>query len=189
MNATNPTRSNRRLLAILAAVPVLMFGFGFALVPLYNVFCEVTGLNGKTGRLSEAQLTGEVDKDRWVTVEFVTHVNGALDWAFRPVVNKVKVHPGELTEALFVARNDARRSIVGQAIPSVTPAQGSLYFNKTECFCFTQQTLAPGEEREMPLRFVVDPRLPEGIEELTLSYTFFDTDQKQAQRAADAPGV
>ena len=175
MSASDHQRSNRRLLPWLFAVPVLMFGFGFAMVPLYDVLCDIAGINGKTGRVSVAELSGEVDENRLVKVQFITQVNGELPWEFEAEVVEMQVHPGQLTEANFTVRNNGRMTLVGQAIPSVAPGQAALYFNKTECFCFSQQSVAAGETRDMPLRFVVDPRLPSEITELTLSYTFFET--------------
>jgi len=168
-------RKNIRLAAILAVIPICMFGFGFLLVPLYDVFCEVTGINGKTGVVSRTEaLEKKVDTGRLVTVEFDTNVNGSLPWDFRPVVPRVKVHPGEMNETFFYAENVSDRKITGQAVPSVAPAEASLFFNKTECFCFTQQTLAPGEGKKMKVVFVVDTGLPNDISTMTLSYTFFD---------------
>ncbi|MGH8120286.1 MAG: cytochrome c oxidase assembly protein [Gammaproteobacteria bacterium] len=165
--------SNRTALKLFV-VAMAMFGFGYALVPLYNVMCEIAGINGKTGTISSEEagrLT--VDSGRLVTVEFDTNVNGDLPWGFRPAVGKVKVQPGKVTDVIFVVENNTDREIVGQAIPSVAPHQASLYFKKTECFCFTQQTLAPRERKEMLVRFVVDSKLPGSISTLTLSYTFF----------------
>jgi cytochrome c oxidase assembly protein subunit 11 len=151
-----------------------MFGFGYALVPLYDVFCDITGLNGKTGVITpdEAGATG-IDENRLVTVQFDTNVNGDLPWAFKSSMNKIQVHPGQVTDVFFVVENEADVPVAGQAIPSVAPGQASLHFNKTECFCFTQQTLGPHERREMLVRFVVDPALPRKISTVTLSYTFF----------------
>lgn len=168
------TRNPSRITIKLVIATVVMFGFGYALVPLYNVFCEITGLNGKTGTITEQQAASlGIDENRLVTVEFDTNVNGDLPWAFRAMTHKLKVNPGKIADAVFVVENNSDRPIVGQAIPSVAPAQASLYFNKTECFCFTLQTLAPYERREMLVRFVVGPELPEKISTLTLSYTFF----------------
>jgi len=153
---------------------LFMFGFGFAMVPIYDVLCDVTGLNGKTGRLSVGEAsTNTIDQDRMVTVEFDTNTNDKLPWSFAAKEYKLRVHPGEVSEAVFVVKNKTDRAIVGQAIPSVAPPQASLFFNKTECFCFTEQTLKAHEEREMKVRFVVDSKLPEKIETMTLSYTFF----------------
>lgn len=158
----------------LGVLAMLMFGFGYALIPLYNVFCEVTGLNGKTGTVSSQQVEKiVVDMNRVVTVQFDTTINGNLPWRFKSVEKKLRVHPGEVKDAVFVVENTSDRAIVGQAIPSVAPAEASIYFNKTECFCFTQQTLAPGETKEMLVRFVVGNELPDKISTMTLSYTFF----------------
>lgn len=169
-------QANRNTVKRLVVVTVAMFGFGFALVPLYDVFCDITGLNGKTGRIEQEQaLTTTVDMERVVTVEFITSVNEELPWEFRSVVRKMTVHPGEIGEAVFLVRNRSDADIVGQAVPSVVPGKAARYFNKTECFCFTRQPLKAGESKEMPMRFVVDPQLPKGITTLTLSYTFFDT--------------
>jgi cytochrome c oxidase assembly protein subunit 11 len=123
-----------------------MFSFGYALVPLYNVFCTVTGLNGKTGRLTEAQAAAlPVDESRSVTVEFVTNVDAQLPWDFKPLVNKVVVHPGAETQVEFEVHNWDKGAVDGNAVPSVAPNTVAKYFNKTECFCFTQQTLAAGK--------------------------------------------
>jgi len=158
----------------MAFVTLLMFGFGFALVPLYDVFCEITGLNGKTGRVEAAALAGQADLSRTVTVEFVTSVNGALQWEFAPDVTRMTVHPGQLYEASFTARNVSSAPTAGQAVPSVAPNTAALYFNKTECFCFTRQEFSAGESRSMPVRFIVDRNLPDQVRTITLSYTFFD---------------
>ena len=171
--STGTTRSHGRLTLKLIGVVVLMFGFGFALVPLYSALCQITGLNGKTGRIDESLAVGVVDKDRWVTVEFVTNVNSALPWEFWSGQAKMRVHPGEVNEALFYSHNVTKRGIVGQAVPSVSPGRAAKHFNKTECFCFTQQHLAAGETREMPVRFIVDAGLPADVRTITLAYTFF----------------
>ena len=153
---------------------VAMFGFGYALVPLYEVVCEVTGIGGKTGTisLSEAE-ADEVDADRLVTVEFDTNVDVALPWKFKAKAFKMRVHPGELAEAVFVVENQSDKPVFGKAIPSVAPEKASKYFNKTECFCFTQQLLEAGERKEMVVRFIVGSELPEDILVMTLSYKFF----------------
>ena len=163
-----------RISGKLAVFALAMFGFGYALVPLYDVLCDVTGLNGKTGEItSEAVSELIVDYDRTVTVQFDANVNSALPWQFRAADKILVVHPGEVTEAVFIAENISSAEVIGQAIPSVTPSQASLFFNKSECFCFTQQTLAAYERKEMIVRFVVEADLPEKISILTLSYTFF----------------
>lgn len=158
----------------LALVAVAMFGFGYVLVPIYNVFCDVTGLNGKTGTISEAEAEKtQVDMNREVTIQFDTNVHGELPWIFKAEQHKVTVHPGKPTDVYFVVENKSGHEIVGQAIPSMAPGEASIYFNKTECFCFSQTTLKPGERKEMLVRFVVDPDLPKKISSMTLSYTFF----------------
>lgn len=178
---------NRRLIGKLGLVVVAMFGFGFALVPLYDVFCDITGLNGKTGRIEAEQALGaRVDTSREVEVEFVASVNTDLPWEIKPMVRKIRVHPGEVTEVRYWAHNTTAAMITGQAVPSVVPSLASKYFNKTECFCFTKQVLQPGEGREMPLRFVVDPDLPEKVNSLALSYTFFRVENKDEAQPAGA---
>jgi len=165
---------NKKTVLSLALISIAMFGFGYALVPLYDVICEITGLNGKTGRVTETQaVSSQLDQDRLVTIQFDTNVNSELPWKFGSMAKKMQIHPGELNEAVFYAENLSAQTITGQAVPSVASAEASLYFNKTECFCFTQQSLEPGERIEMPVRFIVDPKLPERISMLTLSYTFF----------------
>ena len=155
-----------------------MFGFGYLLVPIYDVFCDITGLNGKTGTIESAEAKAlAVDEDRLVTVEFDTNVR-ALPWEFRSRVRKMKVHPGEVATAVFIAENKSSRAVVGRAIPSVAPAQAAVYFNKTDCFCFVEQRMEPGERREMAVAFVVDPDLPERFSAMVLSYTFFDISEK-----------
>lgn len=174
MTTETQDRATRRLVSRLVVVVIAMFGFGYLLVPLYDVFCEVTGLNGKTGRMSAVE-AGEmaVDPSRLVTVEFVTSVNAGFPWSFKPMVTRVEVNPGAQTEVMFEVTNRTTEPVVGQAVPSVAPNEAARFFSKTECFCFTQQKLGPGETRQMPVRFIVDPRLPKNIESLTLGYTFF----------------
>lgn len=185
MRAQDVQKANRRVFRNLLLVTVAMFGFGFALVPLYDVFCKVTGLNGKTGRIPAAEAQSRpVDKDRLVTVEFVATTNEDLPWEFAPLVHRLKVHPGEINQVTYFVRNRADEAIVGQAVPSLAPGVAAKYLNKTECFCFTQQTLQPYEVREMPVRFVVDRDLPREISTLTLSYTFFDAKRAGGVRAA-----
>ncbi len=168
----------------LLLIVVAMFGFGYLMVPLYDVICEVTGLNGKTGQISEADVAKQyqVDEDRLVTVEFVAINNGGMSWDFEPQVHSMKVHPGKIYAAAYSAVNATDQDMTGQAVPSVTPREASLYFDKTECFCFTKQTLAAGETRDMPLRFIVKPDLPEHINTLTLAYTFFDVTEPASDK-------
>jgi cytochrome c oxidase assembly protein subunit 11 len=164
-------RTVRRLLYIVAGMLVFVFG---VLPPMYNVFCELTGLNGKTASGPAEVAAIEPDLSRTVMVEFVASVNESMPWDFRPAVARMEVHPGETYRTNFHARNRTARAMVGQAIPSVTPGQAAQYFKKTECFCFTEQRFEAGEGRDMPLLFMVDPDLPAEIEVLTLAYTFFD---------------
>jgi cytochrome c oxidase assembly protein subunit 11 len=167
-------QANQRVVKRLGIAAVLMFGFGFAMVPLYDVFCDITGINGKTGRIElEEALSQQVDEDRLVTVEFLAIVNSDLPWEFRPMVKKIKVHPGEVTEVNYFASNKTDKLVAGQAVPSLAPGLAAKYFNKTECFCFTRQTLGPGESKKMPLRVVVDPELPDEVRTVSLSYTFY----------------
>lgn len=174
MENSERATANSRVVRRLLFAAVAMFGFGFALVPLYDVFCDITGLNGKTGRIElEAALSQEVDPERTVTVEFLSSVRSDLAWEFKPVVRRVKVHPGEVTEVNYLARNETGETVAGQAVPSLAPGLAAKYFNKTECFCFTRQTLGPNEEKLMPLRFVVDPELPKEVGTVSLSYSFF----------------
>ncbi len=165
--------SNARVISRLMFVVVGMFGFGFALVPLYDVFCEVTGLNGKTGEQVTLSKDLQVDTSREVEVEFIASLNANMPWEFRPMQHSVTVHPGQPTRITYIAANKTDETIVGQAVPSVSPGQASGYFQKTECFCFTEQKLEPGERKEMPVIFVVDPELPDDVSQLALSYTFF----------------
>ena len=162
----------------LALVPVLMFGFGFALVPLYDVICDITGLNGKTGRIEAAEIDANaVDTSRTIEVRFLAGTNNGLPWSFEPLVKKMDVHPGQVYEAFYRVRSTSGKKTAGQAVPSVAPSPAAAHFNKTECFCFTRQELEGYETRDMPLRFVVGSDIPDKIEQITLSYTFFVLDQ------------
>ena len=164
-----------RVLAKLVVIVVGMFGFGFALVPIYDVFCDITGLNGKTGaRTTYTAATVALDQERTVTVQFTANKNAGMSWEFYPMVNQVEIHPGQLTEVKFYARNPSSVAMVAQAVPSVVPFIAADYLHKTECFCFTQQTLAVGAFVEMPVIFYLDPAIPAEVSKLTLSYTLFD---------------
>jgi cytochrome c oxidase assembly protein subunit 11 len=155
-----------------------MFGFGFALVPLYDVFCDITGLNGKTGRVEASTIdAGAVDTSRSIEVRFLANISPGLAWSFEPLVKKMEVHPGKVYEAMYRVRSTADKLTTGQAIPSVSPGLAAEHFNKTECFCFTQQELEGRESRDMPLRFIIDNAISENIEQITLSYTFFSVDK------------
>jgi cytochrome c oxidase assembly protein subunit 11 len=162
-----------------------MFGFAFALVPLYDVICEVTGLNGKTGgRYEYVEADAAVDEGRVVTIRFVTNTNEAMPWAFGARAGGMTVHPGGINEAIFYAHNPTSQVMVAQTIPSVAPGRAASYFHKTQCFCFDQQVLQPGEAVEMPVRFIVDRDLPESIGTISLSYTMFDVTNTAAGRWA-----
>ncbi len=182
MNTEHIEKANRRLLGRLVLVVIGMFGFGYAMVPLYNVLCDVTGLNGKTGTLSAEQAEQMVeDKNRTITVEFVANLNQNMELEFKPNVHKMQVHPGKLYSTSFFAKNLTAQRMVGQAIPSVAPNEAAPHFSKTECFCFTNQSFKGGEGRNMPLRFIVNPRLPKDIKTISLAYTFFDITQTAMQ--------
>jgi cytochrome c oxidase assembly protein subunit 11 len=166
-------RGNRALLVKLCVVVVAMFGFGYALVPFYEQICEATGLRN-LARADEPANT-QVDASRDVRIELDSNVR-KLPWTFRPLEAVVRVHPGELKQVVYEIVNTTDRPLTGQAIPSYGPQQAAQYFRKLECFCFTKQTLAPGERRQMPVVFVVDPSLPKDIATITLSYTFFEVE-------------
>jgi len=165
---------NKSVLKLTIAA-VVMFGFAFALVPLYNTFCAITGINGKTSGQVEASIADKqvIDENRIVTVQFDTNINSELNWEFKPTVFEMKVIPGKFYHTNFYAKNLSDKDITGQASYSVSPNEASLYFNKTECFCFTRQTLKAHEEVLMPVTFIVDTKLTETIKIMTLSYTFF----------------
>lgn len=160
-----------------------MFGFGFALVPLYDVFCDITGINGKTENQAAVWQDVAVDESRTVTVEFITRTNTGMPWEFRAETRRVKVHPGEINTVSFYVRNPASSEIIAQAIPSVSPGQAALYLNKTECFCFNQQPLQAGQEAWMPMSFYVDANLPQDISYFTLQYTLYDVTARAADLA------
>ena len=163
-------KQNRVLSGKLAVVAVAMFGFGFALVPFYNQICAALGINS----LQQPDVVNtQVDRSRTVTVEFDSNAHN-LPWRFRPLVSHVQVHPGELTTVEYEIVNVREAPVTGQAVPSYGPQLAGEYFKKIECFCFTQQTLAAGETRRMPVTFVVDPKLPKSMTSIALSYTFFE---------------
>jgi len=152
-----------------------MFAFGFALVPLYGLICDLTGFSGSTSMLvSPAEVTERPDASRLVTVEFLTTVNGGGPWTFAAETQRLRVHPGQLYTVNFTARNGKDHAVVAQATPNITPREATQYLKKTECFCFRQQPFAAGEEKLMPVRFMLDPELPAEVDTVTLSYTFFD---------------
>jgi cytochrome c oxidase assembly protein subunit 11 len=176
-SAQGEGRANRQMAMKLLAVATIMFGFGFAMVPFYRALCAAVGLNNVAKADSSRPASNtQVDVTRTLTVEFDTNVRSDLPWSFKPVEKTVRVHPGELTQVTFEVRNLSNRTLTGQAIPSYGPAVAGLHFRKLECFCFTQQTLAPGEVKRMPVAFVVDRELPQDVNTVTLSYTFFEVE-------------
>jgi len=164
--------SHRKLVRKLVLLAIGMFGFGFAMWPLYGVFCDLTGLGGRGVKVAEQNSNLELS-DRQVRIRFDATVNSSLPWAFKALQKSETVTLGEMSEALYLAENSTDQPIVGQAIYNVTPPEASLYFVKTECFCFTQQILQANESREMPVYYFIQQDLPEYIKEITLSYTFF----------------
>ena len=162
--------SHTGLLAILA---VGMFGFAFALVPLYEVFCELTGINGKTSDEAVAASPAVPDSDRVITIQFLAKTGKGLAWEFRPTVQEMQVKPGEVHSTMFYVRNRSDKAVTAQAVPSVSPGLAALYLKKIECFCFRQQQLAANADMEMPLQFYIDAELPEEISMLSLSYTMY----------------
>jgi cytochrome c oxidase assembly protein subunit 11 len=167
-------RANQRTLAKLLVAAAVMFGFGFALVPFYRTLCEALGLNNVLR--SDAVAATQVDSTRLLTVELDTNLRSDLPWTFTPVEKSVRIHPGELTQVVFELRNNSSRPVTGQAVPSYGPQAAARHFKKLECFCFTQQTLAPGEVKRMPVVFVIDRELPQDLSTITLSYTFFEVE-------------
>ena len=176
-------RENFRMVGKLGVIVLGMFGFGYALVPIYKAICEMTGINILA--LGDRQIPGatpkmaantQVDTSRRITVEFDANARGP--WEFKPAVRSVQVHPGELTTVMYEFQNVQNRTLSAQAIPSYAPSQAGAYFNKLECFCFSQYTLAPGEKKQWPVAFVIDPKLSRDVSTITLSYTFFEVGGK-----------
>jgi cytochrome c oxidase assembly protein subunit 11 len=174
MTETSLKKANRSLTRQLWIFAAGSFAFGFALVPLYNVICDVTGYGDRTKLVQASSFTAPEDVNRLVTIELMGDAPSIGDWEFRPEVGSLKVHPGKLTEAKFYARNLRSQAVVAQAIPSIAPLQATKYFHKTECFCFTPQPFEAQQERELTVRFIVDPKLPVNIDRLTLSYVMYD---------------
>ena len=177
---------NRRMLGKLVVIVAAMFGFGYALVPMYRSICDALGINVLSlseQRVSSGSWSGraavsntQVDTSRSITIEFDANARGP--WDFKPAVRSMQVHPGELTTVMYEFRNIQNRTMAAQAIPSYAPQQASAHFNKLECFCFNEYTLAPGETKTWPVVFVVDPKLPRDVTTITLSYTFFEVGGK-----------
>lgn len=182
--ATDPERAKRRTLILVAGLAVGMFGFGFALVPLYGLLCEVTGTQSLEQRAKVVAAQGPevaspVDGSRWVTVKLDTTIQPDLPWRVTPMERKLRVRPGETRRVDFIAENRSGTAITGQALPSIAPFQAGAFFSKLECFCFTRQTLEGNESRTMPLMFTVSPDLPEEIGSLTLSYSLMRVPESQ----------
>ncbi|WP_454441074.1 cytochrome c oxidase assembly protein [Vibrio bathopelagicus] len=174
-NQPSPKRSTKTLTGYLVLSVIGMFGFGFALVPLYDVMCEALGINGKTNTVSAVQPQGmQPDYSRTVRVEFMSHIKPDMPWQFVPETRVLEVHPGEVVQTNYIAKNLSGLSLIGQAVPSVSPGNGATYFNKMECFCFNQQPLDGHKSAEMGLIFYIEPEIPESIHTLTLSYTLFN---------------
>jgi cytochrome c oxidase assembly protein subunit 11 len=169
--------ANQQMLVKLLVVAVMMFGFGYAMVPFYRAICDALGLNSVIKADTVAANT-QVDTGRTLTIEFDANLRSNLPWTFTPVEKSVRVHPGALTQVTYEIRNGSDRAVTGQAIPSYGPQLAGRYFKKLDCFCFTQQTLAPGEVRRMPVAFVIEAGLPDDVKTITLSYTFFEVEGK-----------
>jgi cytochrome c oxidase assembly protein subunit 11 len=182
---------NRRLLSRLLVVALLMFGFGYALVPMYRAICDALGVNvlslsdqnkrsgswfGGERKAAAAAGNTQVDRTRTITIEFDANARGP--WDFKPALRSLQVHPGEMATVMYEFRNVQNRTMAAQAIPSYAPMQAGAHFNKLECFCFNEYKLAPGESRQWPVVFVVDPKLPRDVTTITLSYTFFEVGGK-----------
>ncbi len=172
----------RKTLKNIALISVCAFVFAFSMVPLYNIACEkIFGIKMEKGPTGEETLAGtKINKERKITVEFDGTVNSKLPWSFQPSQLTMEVIPGKMYDTHYVAKNNALYAVVGNAAPSVAPISASSFFNKTECFCFTEQLLKAGEQRDMPVRFVINPNLPEDVHTITLSYTFFINDKATA---------
>ena len=170
---SRPNRLNRQMLGKLLVVAVMMFGFGYALVPVYKKICEITGVNILTPKDATVSSVGntQVDKTRTVTIEFDANAQGP--WRFRPTQSSMQVHPGEMAQVVYEVVNTQARAIDAQAIPSYAPQQAAAHFKKMECFCFKQQTLGPNEAKQMQVVFYIDPELPKDVKTIKLSYKFF----------------
>ncbi len=185
------TQDSIKLAKRLTLIAIGMFVFAVGVLPpMYDVICDITGLNGKTANEADSADSAVVQDDRIITVQFLADADAAMPWDFNPVERSIKVHPGEIRKVDFRVRNRESQWIVGQAIPSVTPSQATPYFKKTECFCFAQQELQGGDSKDMPLIFYIDPDLPKNVTTITLSYKLFNITDKvrqEATRVATAP--
>ncbi len=175
-------RANLQMVGKLVVVTGVMFGFGYAMVPMYKHICEALGINvlslseQQVSRAGQGKVNTQVDRSRTITIEFDANARGP--WGFKPEVRSVKVHPGEIATVVYEFTNEQDRTMAAQAIPSYAPKQATSHFNKMECFCFTEHTLKPGESKRWPVVFVIDPKLPKDVSTITLSYTFFEVGGK-----------
>ncbi len=176
-------QKNKKTLITLVIVVVAMFGFGFAMVPLYQVFCDIAGINGKINTSNRQKISSTIDKSRFIKIEFLAVNNESLPWSFYPMTQVIKVHPGEVTRISYYAKNNSNHTMTVQAVPSVSPGMAATHIKKTECFCFTSQTLKAGAKMAMPVLFHVDSELPKNIHTISMSYTLFDKD-KQAKKSS-----
>jgi cytochrome c oxidase assembly protein subunit 11 len=166
----------------LAVMALGSFAFGWALIPLYDVFCKVAGVGNAEAKSGSAEVHEAIDPNREVTVEFVADPASVGSFEFRPKVASMRVHPGKLYDTAFFAKNLTQGASVAQAVPSISPSLAAKYFHKTQCFCFSPQHFGVGEGRDMPVRFIVDPQLPGNVDRITLAYTFYDTTEEAASR-------
>lgn len=177
-------RSHLKVSLKMLGIAVGMFGFGYLMVPMYNIICDITGLNGKTGRVSvESVASAAALEDREIIVEFVSSINQGGSWIFRPEVKSMKVQPGKLYNTSYYAENLTDDYVVAQATPSVSPFAAAKYFNKTECFCFTRQPFEGKSSKDMPITFIIDEDLPVNVDRVTLSYTFFRSPEQGADQS------
>lgn len=183
-------RENLKMVAKLFVITFGMFGFGYALIPIYNAICEMTGINVlalSEREASPAPKNTQIDSSRIISVEFDSNTLGP--WHFKPAVRSLKVHPGELTTVIYEFQNIQDRTMAAQAIPSYAPKQAAAHFNKLECFCFTEYTLKAGEKKQWPVAFIIDPRLPKDVTSITLSYTFFEVGGRVFQTSKITPSL
>ncbi|MBV1882585.1 MAG: cytochrome c oxidase assembly protein [Pseudomonadales bacterium] len=174
MQEKKPEKSTTKTIPYLIVLVVAMFGFGFLLVPLYDVLCDLAGINGKVDLVAYEKDSDVIVSDRTVNIQFISLNNNGMPWIFKPMHTSVKAHPGQDYNTSFYASNPTEKAMTAQAVPSITPGYAAKYFHKIECFCFDQQELEAGKEEEMGLRFVVDAEIPDSIHTITLTYTLFD---------------
>lgn len=183
MSNAAPINRNTRLALKLAGVAVLFTGLGFAMAPMYDAFCRMTGLNGRTNTVAAvAPSNSQIDTSRWVTVEFLSHTMPGVGLQFKPEKFSMRVHPGEVVHTHYIVKNVTNEPLIGQAVPSVTPAVATPFFQKIECFCFSQQAFKAQETRTLPVVFFVKPDISRDLGEITLSYTFFEAVNNQASK-------